>query len=328
MPEVQDRLLRESLIRRRDRLGKAVQDSRGREDLVRLMEQVDLALERMDGGSYGLCETCREAIEPERLLSDPLATTCLEHLTRGERESLEKDLDLAARVQRALLPTPVLTAPGWEARFHYEPAGAVSGDYCDLVGPVPGEEDLFFFFGDVSGKGIAASMLMARLHAIVRVLIDTRLPAAQIMARANRLFCESALPASFATLVAGHARRDGEVEIGNAGHLPPLLVQGGRLTRVEATGVPVGLFCSVEYPARRAKLSRGDTLFLYTDGLSEARNAGGEEYGVDRLSRLLERNHAAPLPALLSACLEELRAFRGGAPRMDDLTIMAIRRTE
>jgi sigma-B regulation protein RsbU (phosphoserine phosphatase) len=292
------------------------------------MEQVDQALLRMDEGTYGLCETCRDPIERERLLADPLIRYCLDHLSPEERRSLQLDLELASRVQRALLPKPALSASGWEARFHYEPAGPVSGDYCDLVGPVPGEEDLFFLFGDVSGKGVAASMLMARLHAILRALIDAHLSAEQIMGRANRLFCESALPASFATLVCGHAGRSGDVEIGNAGHCPPLLVRGGRAARIAATGVPVGLFCSVEYTVERVHLGRGDTLFLYTDGLSEARNPGREEYGVDRISRLVEANHAAPVPELIRACLGDLEEFRAGAPKTDDLTLMAIRRTE
>jgi len=200
MPEVQDPFLRDQLLHRRQRLETAVAESPGSEDLVRLMEQVDRALHRMDHGTYGLCGTCREPIERERLLADPLISFCLDHLSPEEQRSLQMDLDLASWVQRALLPKPALSASGWEARFHYEPAGPVSGNYCDLVGPVPGEEDLFFLFGDVSGKGVAASMLMARLHAILRALIDARLSAEQIMGRANRLFCESALPASFATL--------------------------------------------------------------------------------------------------------------------------------
>lgn len=118
------------------------------------------------------------------------------------------------------------------------------------------------------------------------------------------------------------------MEIGNAGHCSPLLVRGGRATRIEATGVPVGLFCSVEYPVERVRLGRGDTLFLYTDGLSEALSPGRVKYGVDRISRLVEANHREPVPDLIRACLKDLETFRSGAPKTDDLTLMAIRRTE
>jgi sigma-B regulation protein RsbU (phosphoserine phosphatase) len=328
MPEVQELVLRDQLSQRRRQLEKAVSVSRGREDLVRLMEQVDRALERMDHGTYGLCEECHDPIEADRLLADPLLCFCLDHLSPDEQRSLQMDLDLASRVQRALLPKQSLAVPGWEIRYHYEPAGPVSGDYCDLVDPGPGDGGLFFLFGDVSGKGVAASMLMARLHAILRALIDARLPTGEIMGRANRLFCESALPASFATLVCGRAGRNGEVEVGNAGHCPPLLVRNGRVARIEATGLPVGLFCTVDYPVERVSLSRGDTLFLYTDGLSEARSADRQEYGIDRLAGLLEERHELPVPDLIGACLDDLRAFRSGAPRTDDLTLMVIRRTE
>jgi len=328
MPEVQELVLKDQLTQRRRQLEKAVTVSRGRDDLVRLMEQVDQALERIDHGTYGLCEECHDPIEPDRLLADPLLCFCLDHLSPDQQRSLQMDLELASRVQRALLPKQSHTVPGWEIRYHYEPAGPVSGDYCDLVDPGPGDGGLFFLFGDVSGKGVAASMLMARLHAILRALIDAQLPAGEIMGRANRLFCESSLPASFATLVCGRAGRNGEVEVGNAGHCPPLLVRNGRASRIEATGLPVGLFCTVDYPVERVNLSRGDTLFLYTDGLSEARSADRQEYGIERIARLLEERHALPVPDLIGACLEDLRVFRSGAPRTDDLTLMVIRRTE
>jgi len=328
MPEAQELLLRDQLVHRRRQLEKVASASHGREDLVRLMKEVDEALDRMDRGSYGLCEECHDPIEPERLLADPLLCYCLDHLSPDEQRFLQMDLDLASRVQRALLPKQSLITPGWEARYHYEPVGPVSGDYCDLVETGPDEGGLFFLFGDVSGKGVAASMLMARLHAILRALVDARLPAGEIMGRANRLFCESSLPASFATLVCGKAGRNGDVEVGNAGHCPPLLIRNGRAARIEATGLPVGLFCSVDYSVERVRLSRGDTLFLYTDGLSEAQSADRREYGIDRLARLLEERHALPVPDLIGACLEDLRAFRSGAPRTDDLTLMVIRRTE
>jgi sigma-B regulation protein RsbU (phosphoserine phosphatase) len=149
------------------------------------------------------------------------------------------------------------------------------------------------------------------------------LPLGQMVTRANRVFCESALAGQYATLVCGQAKPNGEVEIHNAGHWPAIVVGHGGVLRIESTGLPLGMFCEGEFSATRLQLEAGDTLFLYTDGLSEARS-GDNEYGVDRVTHLV-RQQAARLPAeLISACLEDLRAFAKGAPPLDDLTLLAI----
>ncbi len=127
---------------------------------VGLLREVDSALERMAKGSYGLCEECHETIEQDRLLADPLVRYCLDHLTESQRAALQHDLDLASQVQRNLLPQVNLQAGGWDTSYYYAPLGPVSGDYCDLI---PSDGQLFFVLGDVSGKGVAASMLISSL---------------------------------------------------------------------------------------------------------------------------------------------------------------------
>jgi sigma-B regulation protein RsbU (phosphoserine phosphatase) len=287
-----------------------------------LLREVDSALERMDKGSYGLCETCHDPVEEDRLLADPLVRYCLDHLTAPQRDALQRDLDLASQLQRNLLPQVGLRAGGWETSYHYEPVGPVSGDYCDLI---PSDGQLFFVLGDVSGKGVAASMLMTQLHALFRSLTKMNLPLGQIIAQANRVFCESALAGQYATLVCGQAKPNGEVEIHNAGHWPAIVVGRGGVLRMESTGLPLGMFCEVEFSATRVQLEPGDTLFLYTDGLSEARNAT-DEYGVDRVAHLVRQQSARGPVALIGACLEDLRSFEAGGARLDDLTLLAIRR--
>jgi sigma-B regulation protein RsbU (phosphoserine phosphatase) len=103
------------------------------------------------------------------------------------------------------------------------------------------DQSLHFALGDVSGKGVAASMLMAHLNAMFRTLISINLPLEQMMERASRVFCESTLPTQYATLVCGRATNDGDVEVCNAGHLPPLVIQRGEVTSIAATGLPVGV---------------------------------------------------------------------------------------
>src|SRR5712692_6832976 len=135
--------IREQLLDRREKLQNAVARFSQPEHLVELLQDVDAALDRTKDGSYGLCKTCHDPIEPERLLADPLIEYCLDHLTFDQRRSLEQDLELAAQIQLALLPKNDLSLDGWQVHYHYEPAGAVSGDYCDLATD-PSNGDLFF----------------------------------------------------------------------------------------------------------------------------------------------------------------------------------------
>jgi sigma-B regulation protein RsbU (phosphoserine phosphatase) len=326
MSTVRDRDLRNWLIDRRQRLQTAIEKSRERDSLVRLLQEVDSTLERMDQGTYGLCEVCNEPIENERLLADPLVRTCLDHLTPDQQRALEQDLDLAWRIQAQMLPQQNLSIPGWAINYHYEPAGPVSGDYCDIIIPKPESEDLYFLLGDVSGKGVAASMLMSSLHATFRSLTAFGLPVNKLVEQANRLFCESTLSTDYATLVCGKICKSGEVEICNAGHPPPLLVRKEEIVKLEATGLPVGLFCSGEYRVKKMQLFKGESLLLYTDGLTEAQNRSTAEYGEERLVRLLKEHHNLPPQVLTSACLDDVRAFLSGSQKTDDLTIMVIRR--
>jgi sigma-B regulation protein RsbU (phosphoserine phosphatase) len=317
-------ILRNQLLDRHQKLEAAIVRFDQSDHLRRLLDEVDAALSRMNNGTYGLCEVCHDPVESERLLADPLARFCLDHLSPQEQRMLERDLEMASQIQAGLLPGPNFIFGQWHVAYHYEPAGPVSGDYCDVVSAADGS--LYFMLGDVSGKGVAAAMLMSQLHAMFRALIHAGLTLEQMVERASNIFCESTLPTHYATLVCGKANSDGEMEICNAGHLPALWLHKGEVRHLEATGLPIGVFCRQEFQCQKAQLSPGDTLLLYTDGLSEALDGSGEEYGRERLSKLIGNGHASTPQSLISACLEDLTSFRAGAPRTDDLTIMAIHR--
>jgi sigma-B regulation protein RsbU (phosphoserine phosphatase) len=314
-------LIRDQLLLRRQKLQQA--STRTQTDqLVHLLQEVDGALARMEDGSFGLCESCHETIEAERLLADPLVRFCVDHLSEPQRRALEEDLALAARIQAGLLPKPDITFGPWHVAYHYAAAGPVSGDYCDVV---MNNGDVYLVVGDVSGKGVAASMLMANLHAMFRALIPTGLPVGQLVERASRLFCESTLPTQYATLVCARASACGEVEICNAGHVPPLLQRGGKVVKVETTGLPVGMFCDSGYTCRTEQLTPGDTLVAYTDGISEAVNASGAEFGDDRLHAILSDSERLSPKALVNACVRSVAEFRSGASQHDDETFVALR---
>lgn len=321
-----DTALRTQLESRREKLRDAVVAFPDRSYLTSLLQEVDAALSRMEDGSFGLCEECHEPIELDRLAADPLVRLCLDHLTAPQQRALEQDLELAGRIQSALLPRNDLVFRGWRAIFHYEPAGLVSGDYCDLI---PAEDgSLFFMLGDVSGKGVAASMLMAHLHAMIRALTGIGLPLVQMVERASRLFCESTLAAQYATLVCGRADTSGNIELCNAGHLPPLLAQKTAVRPIHSTGLPLGLFCSEEFSVEKVRLTAGDRLVLFTDGLSESQNPQGEEFGVDPLIEMMKTPHLLSADGLVRSCVSQASDFRSGNPARDDLTLMVIERIE
>jgi sigma-B regulation protein RsbU (phosphoserine phosphatase) len=314
------------LLERRERLEAVMASSRANESLRQLLNEVDSALERMEAGTYGICEACHETIEKDRLITDPLVRYCLDHLSTSQRRALEEDLELASQLQRGLLPPQNLAFAGWEVCHHYQPLGLVSGDYCDVVTHENESEDVYFALGDVSGKGVAACMLMSQLHAILRTLVASGLTVQALVERASRVFCQSTISSLFATLVLVRAGQSGQIEVCNAGHCPALLQHGGAVTELGATGVPLGLFCEGVYPTQNAEMARGDTLLLYTDGVSEARSATEAEYGAERLKELAASNPGLSAQALVAACINDLDGFRAGAPLLDDLTIMAIRR--
>jgi sigma-B regulation protein RsbU (phosphoserine phosphatase) len=317
--------LRDQLLDRRRRLQETISDTGAVGNLVNLLREVDAALERMDNGTFGICIVCNEAIEKERLEVDPLITVCLGHLSEAQQKTLEQDLDLASRIQRTLLPKNNMSLDGWEICYHYAPAGPVSGDYCDLIENTDGDKSLLFILGDVSGKGIAASLLMSHMHALFRSLSSFNLPVNELVGRANRLFCESTSSTHYATLVCARAVSTGEIEICNAGHNPPLLISRNGISKLISTGLPIGVFCNSEYSINKVKLQPGDTLIFYTDGLTESL-ANEIEYGEERLISLSGKIKDLRPQKFINEVLADLTSFLSGNSSNDDLTLMVIKR--
>lgn len=313
--------VRDQLLDRRQKLADAAADRGRPDDVMRLLAEVDAALTRMTTGVFGICETCHDPIERDRLLADPLTKFCLDHLSPREQRALEQDLALAARIQRDLLPRADMRIDGWDFAYHYAPASTVSGDYVDVIPGTRG--DVYFLVGDVAGHGVASAMLMSHLSALLRTLISLDLSLCDIIERANRAFCDSTPSSHYATLVCGRACPSGQVEICNAGHPPPLVLHREHCTRIEATGLPIGMFCTGRFSSRTVELGTGDALLLYTDGLPDAQNPAGLEYGLERIGPVAASAPRAP-SAMIDACLRDLDTFRGMRRAEDDLTIAAV----
>ena len=161
MVGITDRYIREQLELRRERLTTAIASAPA--VTIRfheLLSEVDSALQRMNDGNYGICDVCNEPIERDRLIEDPLIRLCLDHLSSEERRALEGDLELAAGIQRSLLPPANLQSRDWQIGYEYKPAGLVSGDYCDVILPSDSSDGLTFLLGEGS-RGLVADVLLA-----------------------------------------------------------------------------------------------------------------------------------------------------------------------
>lgn len=321
-PTVFDAAVQDELLGRLQRLRNVSHENGRASDLAVFLKEVDTAIAKFEQGTYGVCEECHEPMDVERMLADPLARICLDELTGKQKSALEDDLQFAAQIQRGLLPERDISHGGWRVDYVYEPARLISGDYCDVI---VDDGSLYFLLGDVSGKGMAASLLMSNLHAIFHSLVPLKLELSELMVRANRLLLKSSLANQFATLVVGRASADGEVETVNAGHLPPLLIKNGVKGELTQAGLPLGMFCEAEFTSQKVKLNEGDSLLLFTDGLTEGVNVNGDEFGSARLSEAVNGFDFAHPNELISRCASELTNWRGAAERNDDLTILALR---
>jgi phosphoserine phosphatase RsbU/P len=332
VPAIVDPYIREQLEKRRDEIKlllsgiPASEPASTKAPFVELLGEVDSAVQRMDAGTYGICEVCHDTVERDRLIADPLTRLCLDHLSSDEQRALERDIELASQVQRGLLPQSDATFRDWRIHYQYKPAGMVSGDYFDLISPASNDGDLIFLLGDVSGKGVAASLLMTHLHAMFRSLASTSVELDKLLEMANRLFCQSTTAGQYATLVCGRAGRSGEIEIASAGHAPALVISPNGVKQIGSTGLPLGLFSTSRYAVSRVRLEPRDSLVVFTDGISEANNASGREYGIDGLAGAIGERHGWPPKELVAACLGDVQRHSAGVRQADDQTLMAIQR--
>lgn len=245
------------------------------------------------------------------------------HQERMARLRAEQELEIARSVQARLLPPIADLAPLVQAALL--PAREVAGDYFDLF-PLTGGR-LAFVVADVSGKGTRAAFYAVELRGILRALDKEQLTPLEVAERLNEMWCGDSGRTAFATLAYGlFDPSSGQLAFVRAGHSPALLRRrDGRVERLEPPGIAVG-FQRTGFRERteclEARLEPGDAVLFYTDGLTEARSPGGEEFGEARLEALL----AQPSPALLEHLRAGLRTFTEDAPPEDDLTLLVFQR--
>jgi sigma-B regulation protein RsbU (phosphoserine phosphatase) len=244
--------------------------------------------------------------------------------TLDVESKLAGELELARQVQTTLLPKRNCCLGSWMFAFSYEPATAVGGDYVDLIRLESG--DFYFALGDVSGKGIAASMLMSHLHATLRALVSAGMGLEEIVKNTSLHFCHSSLPAQFATLVLGRADQAGNVQLVNAGHTPVLMSDGKDVRVIEATSVPLGLFCTTDFRAVDLHVQPSNSLLVYSDGITESVDMAGTEYGLERLIADLKSYNHLPPPEIVKEISRKVARFTGESPLADDRSILVLAR--
>lgn len=248
---------------------------------------------------------------------------------RLELEHLRKELDLARQLQASMLPLRHPLFPDREdldVCARVEPAASVGGDFFDSF--LTADDRLFLCIGDVSGHGIGAALLMARTIGLMRSLAMAATAPETVLEQLNAFLCEGNDTCLFATLFCGYLEpATGTLTYSNAGHLAPLLIQDGRCSELPLPrGLLAGVAPRATYRAETVQLNRGDLLFAYTDGLSEAEDDAGRPFGIDPCRDLLIQQREAPLPAILDGVREALTAFSGCGALEDDCTLMLVRR--
>ena len=242
---------------------------------------------------------------------------------------MERELQMASEVQASLIPAqaPSISTPGWDFAGRWRPARELSGDYYDFI-PL-GEHKYGLVIADVADKGMSSALFMVNTRSAVRTAVDqTDSPIAAI-ATANKLVAREATDGLFVTLIYGELdTQTGSLIYVNAGHNPALHYHAADdgLSELPLSGIPLGILSANDYTQREIQIGRGDTLILYTDGVTEAMNVDFGEFGIERLRAVLLDNKNNSAGKMADAIESAVDQFTGSAPVFDDFTLMIVRR--
>jgi phosphoserine phosphatase RsbU/P len=249
-----------------------------------------------------------------------------ERQNAAEKQRMDSELHIAYEIQMGMLPAPSLNRdPRYAVHAVMKPAKEVGGDLYNFF--ALDEDRLCLVIGDVAGKGVSASLYMATAQKLLKALARADEGPAATLGRLNRELCEGNETMTFVTLfVVCIDVRTGEAVFSNGGHNPPYLMKKGELTRlVLDPGLSLGVREKASYTDQRLKMDPGDTLFLYTDGVTEAMNDREALFTEERLKTCLSRLHALAPEAICRGVLDDLAHFVGQNEQSDDITMLALR---
>jgi sigma-B regulation protein RsbU (phosphoserine phosphatase) len=281
---------------------------------------VDLAVETM---RRGVRDFVQKPWDNAQLLATLRAEIAAGRERRRRDDDDKREFEEARRIQRKLLPSAVPQFDGCEIATQWRPASGVGGDCFDLI-PF-GPSRLALSIADVVGKGIPAALLMSNLQASVRAFATEAAQPAELCQQVNRILCGRIAEGRFISFF--YCRIDtslGIVTYSNAGHYLPIVVrQDGSVARLTEGGPVLGVFDDASYEQGHIQIAAGDRIVLFTDGVTEARNAGDEEFGEDRLLEAAIANRACSAPALEARLSQYVSDFSGDSLQ-DDATLIVV----
>jgi len=287
---------------------------------------IDDSLEKIRDGTFGVCEICHERVDDVLLKMDYTSTVCLGHFTDQELHQLESELELSQVVQRGLLPQQAPTIPGLSIAAFSRPAQIVSGDYFDFVQFRDGAHGIVL--ADVSGHGVSAGMLMSSLQTAFHTLVPLSDSPLDVLERINHLYAHNISFTTFVTVF--FARLDPTSHLfsyGNAGHNSGYLYRAstGQEILLHPTGPAIGLMEGFNVHLEQVELRSGDTLVLYTDGVTEAMNAQNAQWSLDGLAGVVRLNSQLVPEQLIQKILQTVSTYTAGIPLADDATLVVCR---
>jgi sigma-B regulation protein RsbU (phosphoserine phosphatase) len=240
-----------------------------------------------------------------------------------EKSKMEQEMKIAAEIQQALMPKPLANLRFAEAAAASIACRSIGGDFFDYLDF--GGQALGFTLGDVAGKGPPAALLSALMQGMFASHVRGVDGTAALVTVANQVLCKRGIESRFVTLMFGVLQVDGTLTYTNAGHNPPFVVGPGGVRRLEEGGPVVGLLEFAPYSQDTVKLSAGDTIVVFSDGVSEAMNAEGDELGDDRLLAAIQGATATTAEGLVAHIFAAVSEFTRGTAQGDDITAMVIR---
>jgi len=277
-------------------------------------------------GSWGFNEDDQRVLSILASQSAQVVETARLYEKEQSLRRIQEELRLAREIQQRLLPKAPPEVPGYDIAAASWPAETVGGDYFDLIVQEGG--GLAVCLGDVSGKGLLAAMLMANLQATIRTQALMRASPERCLEHSNRLLWQSTEPHKFVTLFYGILDTEsGDLRYSNAGHDRPLLLSDrGRLTCLEEGGLVLGFVESTQYREGVVRMTPGSMLVVYSDGVTDATNEHDEEFGVERLKRVLVESAGESAASVSEAVLEAVRGHAAAAEQSDDITLVVLKR--
>ena len=293
---------------------------------VLMLTGADSAQAIVDGLSAGADDYVTKGSDTEVLfarLSALLRVKASQDALRRMNHQMRRDLDIARRVQEALVPSGAFRTPHVEIRSAYIPSASLSGDFYDYF---PLNNSMYLFVADVSGHGLPAAILVSLLKSYIHTESDADGSLAEFMRKLNDFLFSVSLPTQFATAQLFRIA-DGNVVYSNAAHPPFLLHKADthETLTIENPGNLLGAMPHMDFEEHRLTVSPGDTLFVYTDGLTDQRNADGEFYSLDRVATILNQSNGNDLASLYDSIYKDVSSFSATEDFRDDIAFVVSR---